>query len=61
VLQLYDAHGVESDAEIRFTATPKSAVLSTVMENDGAPIAVTGNSVRVHVPKSKVLTMKIAF
>ncbi|MBL0175985.1 MAG: alpha-mannosidase [Ignavibacteria bacterium] len=61
VLQLYDAHGVESEADIRFVKAPKSAVLSSVLEADGTPLARTGNSVRVRVPKHKVVTVKVTF
>ena len=61
VVQWYDAKGEASDATVTFPKPLKKAALSNFIEEDGAPLAVEKNLVRVKTNKSGIVTIKVMF
>jgi alpha-mannosidase len=61
IIQWYDAKGEASDATVSFPRSPKKALLSNFLEEDGSPIPVVKNTVLVKTKKSSVVTIKVYF
>lgn len=61
IVQWYDAKGEEADAVITFSVAPKRALLSNFLEDNGPPLPVDKNSVRVRSKRSAVTTLKVVF
>ncbi len=61
ILQWYDAKGVESEAVITLPRAPRRAAVSDIMEGDGRPIPVQGNTVRLRTGKNALAVIKVYF
>lgn len=61
IVQWYDAKGEESDAVVTFTRQLKRATISNFLEEEGAPVSIVKNSVRVKTKKSSVVTLRVSF
>ena len=59
VLQWYDALGEASTAVVTLPFHPSRAVLSNFMEDDGAPLDVQGESLRVPTTAHGIVTVKV--
>ncbi len=59
VLRWYDAGGKDTTAELTLPFAPKTAVLSNLLEEDGAPLPVSGRTVRVPTPHDGLVTIKV--
>ena len=58
VVQWYDVTGEGGDAVVRLPARPAKAVLTDFLEDDGAPVAITGSTVTVPTPPHGIITLK---
>jgi alpha-mannosidase len=61
IYQWYDATGVESEATLTLPKSPKKAVVSNFMEEDGIPVSISGNSIKVPTKKHGVVTIKVYY
>ncbi len=59
VLQWYDVKGEASDAVIALPFRPSRATMSNFVEEDGAPVAVTGNEITVPTVAHGIVTVKV--
>jgi alpha-mannosidase len=59
VMQWYDVTGEAGDAEIRLPATPRKAVMTNFLEDDGAPLRVNGPLLTVPTPAHGIVTIKV--
>ena len=61
IVQWYDAKGEASEATVTFPKPIKKAVVSNFIEEDGAPLVVDKNQVRVKTNKAGIVTIKVMF
>jgi alpha-mannosidase len=61
VIQWYDANGQAVDAVLTLPETPRTAVLSDFLEQDGNPLPIEGTNIRVSTPAHSVVTVKVGF
>jgi alpha-mannosidase len=59
IIQWYDAAGEDGVAELTLPFTPKRAVLTNFLEDDGAPLPVAGPVLRVPTRAHAVVTVKV--
>ncbi|HLX11197.1 MAG TPA: glycoside hydrolase family 38 C-terminal domain-containing protein, partial [Bacteroidota bacterium] len=61
VLQWYDSEGKTTDATLTLPQTVKKAVMSNFLEEDGAPLTASGNTVKAKTKSHGVVTVKVWF
>ena len=59
IVQWYDAKGEEGTAELTLPFTPKRAVLTSFLEEDGAPVPFEKNVLKVPTRRNAVVTVKV--
>ena len=59
IVQWYDAKGEDGIAELTLPFTPKRAVVTSFLEEDGAPLAFEKNVLRVPTRKNAIVTVKV--
>ena len=61
IIQWYDAAGLDSRGVLELPSKPKSAVVSSFLEDEGAPITIKENSVVVETKAHSVRTVRVTF
>lgn len=61
VLRWYDVSGRDSLAVITLPAAPRRAVVSNLLEEDGAEVPVDGTTIRVPTGHDAIVTLKLTF
>lgn len=61
VIQWYDAEGKDTEGTLTFPQTPRRVVSSNFLEEDGTPIGVMKNAVKIKTKKNSVMTVKVYF
>ncbi|HTP80640.1 MAG TPA: glycoside hydrolase family 38 C-terminal domain-containing protein [Bacteroidota bacterium] len=61
IFQWCDETGMEGDARLTVPQIPKTAQLSSFLEEDGTPLPVEKNTIIVHTKKNSVVTVKATF
>jgi alpha-mannosidase len=61
IFQWYDSQGDGAEAVLRLAKAPKKAVLCNFLEEDGSPLAVDKNTLKVKTGKSSIVTIKVYF
>ncbi|MBP7149235.1 MAG: alpha-mannosidase [Acidobacteria bacterium] len=61
IFRWYDAAGVDSVAELTLPRAPQRAVRSNFLEEDGEPLPVSGNTLRVPTGHDAIVTVKVTF
>ena len=59
VLQWYETIGKASDVVLHFPVKPKRVVHSSIMEEDGAELPVTGQDVKIQTGAHAIVTIKV--
>ena len=59
IVQWYDAKGEDGIAELTLPFTPKRAVVTSFLEEDGAPVAFVKNVLKVPTRRNAVVTVKV--
>ncbi|HXX64673.1 MAG TPA: glycoside hydrolase family 38 C-terminal domain-containing protein [Bacteroidota bacterium] len=59
ILQWYETIGDQSDALVTLPAAPSKAVLSNFLEEDGAPLATSGSTLKVPTRPHGIVTVKV--
>ncbi|MEW6511423.1 MAG: glycoside hydrolase family 38 C-terminal domain-containing protein [Bacteroidota bacterium] len=59
VLQWYETEGKPSMARVDLPATPKRALLSNFIEDDGSPLTVEGETLTTPTPAHGIVTVKV--
>lgn len=61
VVQWYESEGKETEAMVTLPVSPKKAVVSNFLEEDGAPVTLKGNRLTVPTEANSVMTIKVWF
>ena len=59
ILQWYETTGEQSDALVTLPGAPSRAVVSNFLEEDGAPLAAAGNTIKVPTRPHGIVTVKV--
>jgi len=59
VLRLFEAYGKATEAIISLPKKAKRAVISNILEEDGEPLPIKGNQVKVELAPYRILTIKV--
>lgn len=59
IVQWYDTKGEDGIANVTLPFTPKKATITSFLEEDGTPIAVSGNVLRVPTRAHGIVTLKV--
>jgi alpha-mannosidase len=60
IVQWYDAKGEDGICELTLPFTPKRAVMTNFLEDDGAPIAFEKNVLKIPTHRNTIVTVKVA-
>jgi len=61
VLRLFEAFGKQTETVVTLPAAVKQAVLSNIMEDDGEPLNVDRNKVKLQLAGHRIITIKVWF
>ena len=61
VYQFYESDGKKTDTKLSFPGNPKRAEYTNFIEDDGEPIKLDGNSVKLNVNANGIMTIKVIY
>ncbi|MBI3586120.1 MAG: alpha-mannosidase [Ignavibacteriales bacterium] len=61
IVQWYDAEGKDTEGTLTLPRTPKKVVTSNFLEEDGTPLELMKNSVKLKTKKNSVTTLKVYY
>ena len=59
--QFYESEGRDAQAELVLPATPRKVILSNFLEEEGVPVPITGNRVKLPVKRNSIITVLITY